>query len=152
MHFTKNLVEEFACNLEGAWKLTRRIFPSYRSVGSGIFTAESPSVLRFRETGTLAGFGMQNEFYRSYRYLFDIKNGVLIIKHSEGVDVGKILHEFVIPSTSNFPLILTHEHSCIDDRYFVKFKIKSENAFSILYKVTGPKKNYKMISHYRKGL
>lgn len=55
---------------------------------------------------------------------------------------NSLLHRFSIDEGLVIPINLSHTHYCLEDQYFLKVTIYSEDGFSTFYRINGPSKNY----------
>lgn len=124
-------------DFEGTWNLTRQIThdTGARATfdGRAIWTPDAQG-MQYRESGQLKMPGspaMQAE----RRYLW---RDPLEVYFAD----GRFFHQ--IPAMGG-----TAQHWCDPDTYLVQYDFEAWPAFSTVWQVTGPKKAYEMISHYR---
>lgn len=86
-------------------------------------------------------------FYREYMYTFKSPTEADVHfyqPHSE-TDHMKFFHTLSIAASGTG---VTSEHVCVNDIYAAKVHITSPDAFEMSWQVTGPQKNYQILSQF----
>lgn len=123
-------------DFEGNWTLTRRILqkdaPSARFEGTALWLPDGDG-MAYHESGTLMLDGqppMQGE--RRYRWHEDL---------TVWFEDGRFFHQ--VPGMGG-----ATRHWCDPDLYRVQYRFGRWPDFETVWRVTGPRKNYAMISHF----
>ncbi len=136
---------------EGAWKFTRQ-FTSYpEAQGSASFTPDGEDLVYEEALRLKVQEGQTLDATRSYRYVFLPTS--LRIKFSDGANLGLVFLDFVLPDSwqselNSTGLVLNADHQCGNDTYNATFSLNSDGTFATRYDVSGPAKDYAIISRY----
>lgn len=86
-------------------------------------------------------------FYREYMYNFKsaIEADVYFYQPQNETEHMKFFHTLTIAASGAG---VTSEHLCIDDVYLATINLESASAFQMSWKVTGPKKDYQIVTKY----
>ncbi|WP_444464952.1 DUF6314 family protein [Rhodobacter capsulatus] len=129
-------------DFRGVWTLSRHILqadgPEGRFAGQAVFTPEGAG-LRYHEAGQLFLTGevpMQAE----RDYLWHAEGAQIVVRFEDGRD----FHRFD-------PEAAAAAHWCDPDDYRVRYDFAAWPAWSSEWRVTGPRKDYVMISHYTRA-
>ena len=131
-------------DFEGVWRITRRIDDALTGQ-SGLFTGQAvfepnDEAFTYRETGTLQ-LGAGQPMHAERRYLWR--------KSGQGVEVffddGRPFH--FIDLTQPNP---TANHDCPPDWYEVEYDFADWPRWRAIWRVRGPRKDYRMTSEYRR--
>lgn len=113
---------------------------------------QSQSKLLYREEGNVNFSPGSNSdkifpFYREYMYAFKsaTEADVYFYQPQHGTDHMKFFHSLSIAASGTG---VSSEHLCIDDVYLATIIIESSDAFQMSWKVTGPKKDYQIVTTY----
>lgn len=127
-------------DFEGDWQLQRRIVqrggPPMRFVGEARWRA-APEGMEYLEAGVLEVQG-QPAMQAERHYLW--KDDLTVWFPS-----GRFFH--LVPRLGGGAI-----HHCTPDLYRVRYRFGAWPAFETLWRVTGPRKDYAMISRYRRDL
>lgn len=126
----------------GHWTLSRQILqangPEGRFTGQAVFTPEGTG-LRYHEAGQLVLAG--EAAMRAERdYLWQAEGGQIVVRFEDGRD----FHRFD-------PSLAEAAHWCDPDDYRVRYDFARWPDWSSEWRVTGPRKDYVMISRYTRG-
>jgi hypothetical protein len=130
---------------KGLWRLDRRIVDQ-RNNQSGVFQGEakltaSTNGLDYLEKGLLSfGTAPPMPSVRSYEWR-GIDNERIAVHFQD----GRYFHTFCACNTQE-----RAEHVCDPDRYVVDYEFLSPTYWTQAWNVTGPRKNYRMISEFRR--
>ena len=133
-------LESFA----GRWRLERRI-EDVQAGRTGRLTGEArfepaPGGLAYHETGTLA-FDGAPPMRAERRYLWrDGGNGTIDVLFADGRFFHRFDAEDLTPGAS---------HACAPDAYRVRYDFRAWPRWQAEWRVTGPRKDYAMVSRYR---
>jgi hypothetical protein len=127
----------------GRWRLDRTI-ETFDESPSGVLSGEA--VLRdlmdhviYEETGRLTlDFGQNLETERRYQWLQG-KAGRIDVKFAD----GRCFHTISLTRDGEAT------HDCPPDLYKVRYDFGAWPYWSSEWRVTGPRKDYRMLSHYR---
>lgn len=124
--------------LVGAWAIVRRIEdrrgPDGRFAGTGVFSPDGDGLI-WRESGVLT-IGAAAPFRAAQRHLwrFAAGGGVTVLFAD-----GRAFHGFD-------PDAPEAEHDCPPDLYRVAYAFDPPDRWRATWRVTGPRKNYRMVS------
>ena len=116
---------------------------------------EPPRQLLYREEGEVnfspnAAHGRVFPFYREYMYTFTSPTQADVHFYQpnskEAGDHLKFFHTLSIDEASGAGV--TSEHLCINDLYLATVRITSPSAFEMSWRVTGPQKNYQIVTRF----
>jgi hypothetical protein len=129
----------FRC-LEGDWRLARTI-PGRGSVaGTAAFRRVGPSVLRYREEGSLELPKRRLDVWREYDYV--LEPGRIRVRL---VPSGDTLHLLRLAAESgSWPVTATDVHVCALDTYDGEYRFESESRITIGMAVRGPAKGFRI--------
>ena len=126
-------------DFRGIWALTRQIVqangPEGRFTGQAVFSPEGAG-LRYRETGQLVLAGAA-ALQAERSYLWAAEGAQIVVRFADGRD----FHRFD-------PAVAKAAHWCDPDDYTVRYDFASWPDWSSEWRVTGPRKDYVMISQY----
>lgn len=128
---------------EGVWTLERRIEDARdprpaRFDGTALFTA-APGGLAYLEEGRLT-LGDAAPFAASRRYFWRARAGRIAVEFED----GRPFHDF--DPRAGAPAA---EHDCAPDHYRVAYDFTGWPDWRAEWRVSGPRKDYRMISAYR---
>lgn len=125
-------------DFEGVWRISRQIEHGdgtrARFDGEGVFTPV-PEGLDYRETG-LMRIGAAPPLEARQHYRWDVGLNVFFPD-------GRLFHS--VP-----PMGGQVQHFCDPDTYAGAYDFSDWPAFSVTWKVSGPRKSYRMASLYRR--
>jgi hypothetical protein len=136
----------------GHWVLEREIPGIASFSGAAEFTATSaPDVLAYAESGILA-IASGHKASASRRLLYCRIGERLAIKDDDSIRRGTLLHllAFGRPSVGDGWLAAGHRHCCGTDMYDLEMTIIAPDRFETRYRVQGPRKDYRMLTAYRR--
>lgn len=126
----------------GIWALSRSITqadgPEGRFTGQAVFTAEGAG-LRYHEAGQLVLDG-ETAMQAERDYLWLAEGDQIVVRFEDGRD----FHRFT-------PAAPAAVHWCDPDDYRVTYDFSHWPDWSSEWRVTGPRKDYVMISHYTRA-
>lgn len=128
----------------GRWSLSRQIEDRLagamgRLEGEAVFLADEGGGLIYRETGQLR-LGDGPAFAAERGYLWRSVGGVIVVDFADGLP----FHQFD-PSGDT-----AAQHLCIADDYRVRYDLVRWPDWLAEWNVLGPRKDYRMRSHYRR--
>jgi hypothetical protein len=127
--------------LEGVWAFNRRISGYGGMDGTATFIRKDGDTLLYRETGLLKlDEGPVFESYRNYIYRW---NGKRITVFFED---GRPFHELDFETN----MLARGFHECGLDLYRAAYHFKNADGFRLEWTVTGPKKDYKIETEFKK--
>lgn len=130
----------------GTWQLTREISTGERFNGSVELSWLDNTSMRFEETGQLElADGTQIEGHRNWIWRFK-SSGKLEIYYDE--TPPRLYHSILLKSEDEC-LKGSAEHHCANDLYHGQYEI-SRSQIKTIQTVTGPSKDYQIVSHYSK--
>ena len=128
----------------GVWQLSRRIVspsqPDVFAEGYASFrpSIDDPNTLLYSEKVSLAGGGEGTQ-----RYSYRLEDGQLAKYFQD----GRLFYQL---STENGQICAV-PHLCIADLYVPEYTFESDLSFRLKYVVSGPAKQYSIISHFTKA-
>lgn len=126
----------------GVWTLSRRIVqangPEGQFAGRAVFTPEGAG-LRYHEAGQLVLAG-EAPMQAERDYLWSAEGAQIVVRFEDGRD----FHRFD-------PSLAEAAHWCDPDDYRVRYDFARWPAWSAEWRVTGPRKDYVMISRYTRA-
>ncbi|MEM8833121.1 MAG: DUF6314 family protein [Pseudomonadota bacterium] len=134
-------------SFEGQWRLERQIDPHGHFNGTASFSKIDDVTLLYEETGTLSLEAGEVLDDVSKRYLYKLEGDAIAVYFDDGPNKGNIFHRL----NFNDDGIAQAEHVCYPDQYNSTYTIASEQAFTIEHIVNGPRKDYKILSHYQRA-
>jgi hypothetical protein len=128
-------------DFEGRWRIARtiedRLGGEGRFDGEAVFAAQG-AVLHYRETGELR-LGDGPGFQAERSYLWRQAGGRIAVDFAD----GRAFHEFD-------PAAPDARHLCIADDYAVRYDFAGWPDWRAEWTVQGPRKDYTMVSRYRR--
>ncbi len=135
--------ESFLC---GEWQMVRRVWGVARLRGKAVFLPAGDGALLYQEAGTLVT--CHGDVSRAWReYIFVLVEGGFDVYFAE---VPRRLFHAVRPVRDGRHTVARCEHLCGDDRYRTLYRWKNAGTLSICHRVTGPRKDYTMVTVYQK--
>lgn len=127
--------------LEGEWQQERTITSGGHYTGKANFTRLDEITLIYREEGTLTlEGGYTNTVHRDY--IFKREDDRIGVYFAE--KPPRLFHHLTFDSQA----LAKAEHLCSPDTYQSAYRIINPDSFTISHDVTGPRKNYTMVTHY----
>lgn len=132
---TNTSSNELLSYFSGHW-LFKRYLSNQRSIvrGTVCFTPFNNDSLHYLESG----FNLDTPFTQE-RFFVWCNNQLILYKKNY-----ELLHEFDLHYPLRFPIILSHVHTCLADRYACRLFISTSKSFEWHYHVTGPSKHYSL--------
>ncbi|MEM7470880.1 MAG: DUF6314 family protein [Pseudomonadota bacterium] len=136
-------------DFEGAWHLSRVIEDRLTQAkgtltGEARFAKRGPGVLDYIESGSLS-YGAQAPMEATRRYIWEAADDRIVIKFDDGRDFHDIRTDRLMPDA---------EHFCDPDLYHVSYDFTRWSArrqsWRAMWRVKGPKKDYRMMSEYKR--
>ena len=129
----------------GFWVLSRRIEDMRGGLdgqleGRTVFTRDEGGGLIYEEQGELR-YGEMDGIEATRRYLWRQSNGGIGVFFADGSEFHTILGDRLMPDAT---------HHCPPDLYHVSYDFTRWPDWSSVWKVVGPRKNYRMVSVYRR--
>ncbi|MCK0169707.1 DUF6314 family protein [Aliiroseovarius sp. S1123] len=129
----------------GIWKITREIVEqsgeTHHLTGRAEFSQAADGVTYHEEGQLVTATGAQFTANRVYHWR-DTGNGRVQVLFDDGRD----FHNFDLTSDD-----LTDQHWCDPDMYHVSYNLADWPVWSSVWTVTGPRKDYRMITRYRRS-
>ncbi|WP_420416853.1 DUF6314 family protein [Pacificispira sp.] len=127
-------------DLGGRWRLSRLVFDFsegtfLRGTGEMQAVADGARLWRLQETLIFNGFEAQRDS------LWQIVGQSLHLRYADGAPL------VVLDLTQG---TAEDAHLCAPDRYLARFKTLGSDRFKLSWRVTGPRKNYAMVTDYRR--
>jgi hypothetical protein len=134
-------VHDLDAFLRGDWRLCRRIHDLRLSLrgqfeGRASVTAVTDGLL-LTETGSLVFGEHVSDATQRYRIAFD-RGGAQVFRAD-----GSYFHDLDL--SSGWARIL---HRCGDDLYHGRYRVLDGDRYGVVWRVTGPRKDYRMVSLY----
>lgn len=130
-------------SLGGVWRFTRQIKGCGKMSGTATFIQKSPNLLLYREDGLLKlNDGPVFESYRNY--IYELKNDKITALFED----GRFFHELEFDGG----VVARGHHECGLDLYRASYHFETPNAFSLQWAVTGPKKDYTILTNFEKRI
>lgn len=140
MENTKRLLMENT--FQGVFTFKRIVSdPEIIIMGTAIFIKHDQNKINYREEGHYTLNGTHYQCYQQQTFL--LTNDTLIIQNH----IGKTLHNFKF---NNAKGKLENTHICNNDHYAIDIDMQSKDHFTTFYHVLGPKKNYRMMTTYKR--
>ncbi|WP_271603704.1 DUF6314 family protein [Bradyrhizobium sp. CCBAU 45384] len=134
--------------LIGAWSFTRLIAGQGSMQGLATFTPLDPEGLAYREQGRLKLLtGTELEAEREYVFR----------EHGRGFDVffketpSRLFHAIELAGSDDGVWTGSADHLCHFDRYQSTYTFRPEGSFAIRHVVSGPRKDYMIITTYTRA-
>ncbi len=133
-----------AARFQGHWRLDRHIHDfdagwTGRLIGWASFSPV-PGALAYAEAGELTLGGLTLRASRTYRWSFPAPDRVEI-----AFDDGRFFHAFD-PRAD----VSVATHHCDPDRYDVTYHLADPHHWRAEWRVEGPRKDYRLVTHYRR--
>ncbi|MEM6407291.1 MAG: DUF6314 family protein [Pseudomonadota bacterium] len=135
---------------EGAWRLSRVIEDQLTQTkgtltGEARFAIREPGMLDYIESGALR-LGSQPEMEATRRYIWTQGEGRIVVQFEDGREFHDIRTDRLMPDA---------EHFCDPDLYHVSYDFTRWSAkkpsWRSMWRVKGPKKDYRMLSDYTRA-
>lgn len=128
------------------WELSRSIEPHGSFLGHAVFFQVDDRTLSYQEMGemTLSEGHVLDDVQK--RYIYKLEDDAIAVYFDDGPDKGKLFHRLKFDENG----FAEAHHDCPPDTYHTKMQIKSAEEFEIEHVVKGPRKDYKISSHYKK--
>lgn len=144
-------------NFQGHWAFDRVVLNTHENTeekasGEAVFTAAGipdQDRLKYIENGFLQLSSHQKKIKFSRRYLYQRIENAIEVYFDDGIDKGLLFQKLTLDSNS--ALFKGSEHLCRLDKYNSTYLFLSENEFQTTYTVVGPKKNYTIVTDYRRA-
>lgn len=131
--------------MAGTWHLERRVDMGAAMQGlAHIRPTDVRGVYGYHEEGSFTKGDVVQEFYRDYLYKVKDKTLNILFVDQHRDDPLYVSLDFSDLQTASDPYL------CGDDIYAVVFEIISANEFQTETIVSGPDKDYRLMSHYRR--
>ena len=140
-------VEDLRAFLLGSWRISRRIYDarlglSGRFEGSAAFTP-APGGLFYEEAGRLRFGAHEGEATQRFRFAIEPRASATVYRAD-----GSLFHRLELGSGTADIV-----HDCGADRYCGRYRVLGEDRLSVVWRVTGPRKRYRLATlHSRIGL
>lgn len=129
--------------LEGTWTIYRTIEPEGSLDGVASFARREDGCLDYLEQGYLSLGG--ERFAAERRYVFEPRpDGFVVWFHGAP---RRLFHEVVLNPAADGALTGDATHPCGPDVYVSTYRF-ADGGFTIVHKVSGPRKNYTMTTIY----
>jgi len=140
------MVNEIFENWLGKWALTRKIDPHGSFAGQAVFSRVDDNTILYQETGelTLVEGHVLDDVQK--RYIYKLEENAIVVYFDDGPDKGKLFHRLKFDANG----MAEAHHNCPPDKYYTKMRITSGCEFEITHDVSGPRKDYKIFSKYKK--
>ncbi|MHB9147929.1 MAG: DUF6314 family protein [Candidatus Amoebophilus sp.] len=137
-------------NLEGSWRIERALEGYSNMEGIAFFKKiqnnNKPYYYYYKEEGILQLLtGNQSRVYREYAYCYKEKTIHVYFWDIISKQEGQLLYTLYLPNTCKkrpWPLHAYGTHRCSPDTYDAHYKFINNDNFELIYRVSGPHKNY----------
>ncbi len=126
--------------LKGTWRITRSISDGSHLEGTAEFIPQGTH-LHYTESGTLH-LPDGTELHAERSYIFAPRDGGFAVYFDE--KPMRLFHEIMLDDHGRGAA----EHMCGDDLYRSIYTFHDHGGFTISHHVTGPKKEYEMVTEY----
>ncbi len=127
---------------QGAFTFKRIVSdPELIITGAALFIKYDNNKVQYSEEGCYTLNGTEYACYQQQFFL--LTKETLIIQNN----IGKTIHIF---NLNNDQMKLQNTHICKNDHYAIDINIQSNDCFVTSYSVKGPKKNYSMMTTYKR--
>ena len=134
-------------SLIGAWTIERRVDDAATLTGSATFERSAANEAVYHEQGTLRlSTGYEASAERRYIYR-QSPNGLAVFFDERP---PRLFHAVALVRGAGGCLEGAAEHACGDDLYLTDYKFDSGADFRICHRVRGPRKDYTMVTVYRR--
>lgn len=129
--------------LNGAWSY-KRVISNYGTIdGEAVFTLTEPDVLQYKEKGRLhLTDGPVLEALQEYVYRLEDGDRLSVYFRD-----GRLFHHLSLGDDGRTG---GGDHLCKMDFYQAAYRFEGPNAFTLIYNVKGPKKDYVSETHFIK--
>ena len=136
-------VSDLRAYLSGVWRIDRSLLDQTQSIcgrmlGQACFSPDGAS-LEYREEGELTFGRHRGRAEQNYRYGFPDGDGTASVLFAD----GRLFHALDL-STGH--TIVTHP--CPPDVYRGRFTVLSESRWTSSWRIKGPRKNQRILTHY----
>lgn len=143
--------------LRGSWSLHRVIAGSGKIDGSASFSQcrLGADTMYYREDGFLTPYkGEKLMVYREYFFCYEPKEQQIAVYFCEDQKPCQLLHtlHFLPYVKRSEAVIATSWHMSKNDTYEGSYEFKDRNSFKLTYTITGPEKDYTMITNFKRKL
>ena len=137
---------EILTRLAGRWGLERRIEGHASMKGTTDFSWREDGRLSYLERGVLQ-LVTGDEFETHRRYLFEQRADGFVVHFAE--DPPRVFHKITLEEKRG-TLFGEADHLCNHDLYQSSYEFHLDGSFSIRHDVYGPRKDYEMVTVYRR--
>ena len=135
--------------MQGRWSAHRQFEGNYRGAfqGDASFVLESGGApaYRYTEQGKLTDeAGQRFDAKQSYRYCLTEKN-LEVLKREDAV--WTVMHQLDFRDDGGIATA-GHTHLCGQDHYTAVYRVDLSGSWEVSYRVTGPKKDYRICTKY----
>lgn len=136
-------------SLVGRWEFERVIEPGVGKVtGVAIFRPVAADRLHYREDGRISlASGYAAAVFREYVYL--LEDDRIVVCFADGERPGAVLHTLGLRDAGAGSCGVDVHH-CGADVYRGTYQFRDADRFSVVMRVTGPAKDYRMTTAYRR--
>jgi hypothetical protein len=141
---TARPIHDLRAFLLGTWRIVRRIHDarlgiSGRLEGCARFTP-APGGLCYEETGQLAFGDYEGAATQRYWFAIDAPHAAEIHRAD-----GSPFHRLELSSGTDDIV-----HHCADDRYHGRYRVLDADRLTIVWRVTGPRKRYRLATRHER--
>ena len=134
-------------SLIGAWAIERRIDDAATLTGSATFERSAANEAIYHEQGTLR-LSTGYEAAAERRYIYQQRADGFAVFFDERPP--RLFHGVKLVQDTYGCLHGEAEHACADDLYMTDYKFEPGMEFKIRHRVRGPRKDYTMVTLYRR--
>ncbi|MGN6571533.1 MAG: DUF6314 family protein [Pseudolabrys sp.] len=134
-------------SLIGSWAIERRIDDVATLSGRAEVTRTGPDEAVYHERGTLR-LSSGHESAAERKYIYRQCEGGLAVFFDERPP--RLFHEVALIGDAGGGLHGAAEHVCVDDLYVTDYQFEPDGGFRIRHRVRGPRKDYTMVTFYRR--
>lgn len=132
--------------LAGDWTISRIVSNGATLAGMATISTVESHAARYHEEGVLRlPEGMEILAYRDYL----LEAGMNDLRMMFDEDPPRLFQAFTL-SVSGNGIAGTSQHICDQDVYHSRFELISRSEFTLRHDVSGPRKSYRMVTHYRR--
>ena len=133
--------------LLGAWTIERNVTEGATLTGVARFTRTGEDEAAYHETGTLR-LSTGYEVAAERRYIYRSRANGLAVFFDE--QTPRLFHEVALVRAADGSLRGEAEHVCAEDVYRTDYNFGPDGGFRIRHRVHGPRKDYTIVTVYRK--
>jgi len=130
-------------NLEGKWSIKRILGAVGTAEGEASFIQTGNSnVFSYQEKLEITFTGYEKQTgHQEYKFIYDVERDSISKYNSS----DNFMYQLKFSGNK-----ANGEYDCTPDKYIATYMFLSDNKFFLIYKVTGPAKNYSIVTEFEK--